>query len=239
MCIEYASRFGFDPATMPNDMTLALGSLPATPLDVATGYAVFANGGYKVTPTSSSASRTPWAPPSGRRSRRKCAKAAVREMRPSPRLRPGPRPLRAATAAAPAEPPRTSKVMTLAPPESEQLTPLLSAQRRAPRVITAANAWLMDNIMGDVIKRGTGVRARVLGREDISGKTGTTNDSHDTWFNGFNPDLVATVWVGYDQEQSLGEGEEGRRRGAHLGATSCARPCAACRTYRGRCRRAS
>ena len=63
--------------------------------------------------------------------------------------------------------------------------------------------------MGDVIKRGTGVRARVLGREDISGKTGTTNESHDTWFNGFNPDLEATVWVGYDQEQSLGEGEEG------------------------------
>ncbi len=63
--------------------------------------------------------------------------------------------------------------------------------------------------MGDVIKRGTGVRARVVGREDISGKTGTTNESRDTWFNGFNPDLEATVWVGYDQEQSLGEGEEG------------------------------
>jgi penicillin-binding protein 1A len=99
--------------------------------------------------------------------------------------------------------------MTLAPPESEQLPPLLSVQRKAPRVITAANAWLMDNIMGDVIKRGTGVRARVLGREDISGKTGTSNESRDTWFNGFNPDLEATVWVGYDQEQSLGEGEEG------------------------------
>jgi penicillin-binding protein 1A len=85
----------------------------------------------------------------------------------------------------------------------------LSEKLKAPRVITAANAWLMDNIMGDVIKRGTGVRARVLGREDISGKTGTTNESHDTWFNGFNPNLEATVWVGYDQEQSLGEGEEG------------------------------
>ncbi len=63
--------------------------------------------------------------------------------------------------------------------------------------------------MADVIKRGTGVRARVLGRDDISGKTGTTNESHDTWFNGFNPNLEATVWVGFDQEQSLGEGEEG------------------------------
>jgi penicillin-binding protein 1A len=100
-------------------------------------------------------------------------------------------------------------VLTLAPPAEEQLPPLLGTARKAPRVITAANAWLMDNIMGDVIKRGTGVRARVLGREDISGKTGTTNESHDTWFNGFNTSLEATVWVGYDQEQSLGEGEEG------------------------------
>jgi penicillin-binding protein 1A len=106
-------------------------------------------------------------------------------------------------------PPRISKVLTLAPPEAEKLPPILDAARKAPRIITAANAWLMDNIMGDVIKRGTGVRARVLGREDISGKTGTTNESHDTWFNGFNANLEATVWVGYDQEQSLGEGEEG------------------------------
>jgi penicillin-binding protein 1A len=85
----------------------------------------------------------------------------------------------------------------------------MSAVRRAPQIITPANAWLMDDLMADVIKRGTGRRALALGRSDISGKTGTTNESHDTWFNGFNPNLEATVWVGFDQERPLGGGEEG------------------------------
>ena len=199
--IEYASRFGFDPSTMPNNLTLALGTLPATPLEVATGYATFANGGYKVSPyfierIENSQGVTVWS-------------AAPKEV--CEGCGPGDEAAAAAdpVAAAEAPAPRTSKVLTPAPPEAEWLPPLLSTERKAPRVITAANAWLMDNIMADVIKRGTGVRARVLGREDISGKTGTTNESHDTWFNGFNPDLEATVWVGYDQEQSLGEGEEG------------------------------
>jgi penicillin-binding protein 1A len=205
--IEYASRFGFDPATMPNNLTLALGTLPATPLEVATGYAAFANGGYKVTPyfidrIENSQGVTVWrAAP-----KEVCDGCGPGDEAASPPGAPAPN---ADAAAADAAPPRTSKVLTLAPPDNEQLTPLLSAARRAPRIITAANAWLMDNIMADVIKRGTGVRARVLGRDDISGKTGTTNESHDTWFNGFNASLEATVWVGYDQEQSLGEGEEG------------------------------
>jgi penicillin-binding protein 1A len=62
-----------------------------------------------------------------------------------------------------------------------------------------------------VIRRGTGRRALALGRSDIAGKTGTTNEAKDTWFNGFTPNLVATVWVGFDQERPLGEGEEGSR----------------------------
>ncbi|MGH8133776.1 MAG: peptidase, partial [Steroidobacteraceae bacterium] len=63
----------------------------------------------------------------------------------------------------------------------------------------------------DVIKRGTGRRALALGRDDIAGKTGTTNEAKDTWFNGFTKNLVATVWVGYDQERPLGQSEEGAR----------------------------
>ena len=66
-------------------------------------------------------------------------------------------------------------------------------------------------MMADVIRRGTGVRARALDRDDVAGKTGTTNDHHDAWFAGFNGDLVATVWVGFDQDRSLGAGEEGGR----------------------------
>jgi len=62
-----------------------------------------------------------------------------------------------------------------------------------------------------VIKRGTGRRALALGRSDIAGKTGTTNEVKDTWFNGFTRNLVATVWVGFDQERPLGESEEGAK----------------------------
>ena len=69
----------------------------------------------------------------------------------------------------------------------------------------------MTDMMADVIKHGTGRRALSLNRADIAGKTGTTNQSKDTWFNGFTPHLVATVWVGFDQERPLGESEEGAK----------------------------
>ena len=72
-------------------------------------------------------------------------------------------------------------------------------------------AYLLSDMMADVIKHGTGMRARVLNRDDIAGKTGTTNDQHDAWFSGFNGDLVATVWTGFDQDRSLGELEQGAR----------------------------
>jgi len=66
--------------------------------------------------------------------------------------------------------------------------------------------------MRDVVRRGTGVRARrELGRSDLSGKTGTSNDRRDAWFGGFNADLAAVVWVGYDDSLPLGPGEEGSR----------------------------
>jgi penicillin-binding protein 1A len=69
----------------------------------------------------------------------------------------------------------------------------------------------MTDMMGDVIRRGTGRRALALGRDDLAGKTGTTNDRRDAWFSGFNADLVATAWVGFDQERTLGKLEEGAR----------------------------
>jgi penicillin-binding protein 1A len=234
--IEYASRFGFDPAVMPKNLTLALGTLPATPLEVATGYSAFANGGYKINPyfiqriedgtgkivwqanphvvcngcgpgdEATSPLSGPTLPAAGAAGQGGAVGAAGAGDAAGPVLPPG---VSFPSVATPPVDPRAAKFLTLAPPDDERSPPMLATARRAPRIITAANAWLMDNIMGDVIKRGTGVRARVLGREDISGKTGTTNESHDTWFNGFNPELEATVWVGFDQEASLGEGEEG------------------------------
>ncbi len=79
----------------------------------------------------------------------------------------------------------------------------------APRVIDPRNAWLMTNMMQDVVRYGTAARAGQLGRSDIAGKTGTTNDARDTWFAGFSPDLVAIAWMGYDQPRSLGRSETG------------------------------
>ena len=96
-------------------------------------------------------------------------------------------------------------------PSASHEPALLPESEVAPRVISAQNAYVMTDMMADVIKRGTGRRALALGRSDIAGKTGTTNESKDTWFNGFTRNLVATVWVGFDQERSLGEAEEGAR----------------------------
>jgi penicillin-binding protein 1A len=196
--IDYIGRFGFDPRTMPHDLTLALGTLEATPLDVAAGYAVFANGGYRVAPyfidrIEDGAGKAVWrADP-----RRVCTQCDE-----------------------PAPPDAGAQSVRVSDPANAtavhgdgthgEPAPLPPAEA-APRVISAQNAYLMSDMMADVIKRGTGRRALALGRSDIAGKTGTTNEAKDTWFNGFTRNLVATVWVGFDQERPLGESEEGAR----------------------------
>lgn len=79
----------------------------------------------------------------------------------------------------------------------------------APRVMDARTAWIMNSMLQDVIRRGTATGARALGRDDIAGKTGTTNDNRDAWFVGYNPSLVTAVWVGFDEPQTLGRSEYG------------------------------
>jgi penicillin-binding protein 1A len=78
-------------------------------------------------------------------------------------------------------------------------------------VITPQNAFLISSILRDVVTAGTGTGAMVLGRHDLAGKTGTTNDHRDAWFNGFNAEVVTTAWVGFDQPTPLGRGEVGGR----------------------------
>jgi penicillin-binding protein 1A len=192
--IDYVTRFGFDKRALPQNLTLALGTVQATPLEVATGYAVFANGGFRVIPyfidrIENGSGQVVWqAKP--RVACELCERPvdlgdlvltsnAQDNLQNADTLRGGRGPL---------------------PPE-----------QIAERVISPQNAYLMTDMMADVIKRGTGVRARSLGRGDIAGKTGTTNEAKDTWFNGFTPKLVASVWVGYDQERPLGAREEGSR----------------------------
>lgn len=79
----------------------------------------------------------------------------------------------------------------------------------APRIITAQNAYIMNSMLRDVVSFGTARRALKLGRRDLAGKTGTTNDQVDAWFNGFHPELVAISWVGFDTPKTLGRGEYG------------------------------
>jgi penicillin-binding protein 1A len=98
-------------------------------------------------------------------------------------------------------------------PESNEIIDQsgVAAVNLAPQVLTPQNVWLMTSMMKDVIQRGTGRKARVLGRTDLAGKTGTTNDQKDGWFSGFNHALVATAWVGFDKLEPLGRGETGGR----------------------------
>src|SRR6195256_5628105 len=194
LAIDYVTRFGFDKRALPQNLTLALGTVQSTPMEVATGYSVFANGGFRVMPyfidrIENGAGQVVW------------------QAKPRVACEACERPVDLG-----------DLVLTSNAQENLQNADTLRGGRGplppdqiAERVISPQNAYLMTDMMADVIKRGTGVRARSLGRGDIAGKTGTTNEAKDTWFNGFTPNLVATVWVGYDQERPLGEAEEGAR----------------------------
>jgi penicillin-binding protein 1A len=92
---------------------------------------------------------------------------------------------------------------------AQTATQTQEAQVLAEQVLDERNAYVMQSMLRDVIKLGTGRRARTLGRNDLAGKTGTTNDASDTWFNGFNHALVASVWVGFKDQQPLGRNAYG------------------------------
>ncbi len=228
--IDYATKFGFDADDMPKDMTIALGSLPATPLEMVTAYAVFANGGYKVDayfiqriedaagqvvfqakPITVCDSCDAAAAGAGDAANATLTPDAAAAAIASGSTQPD---THDAAHAAAGETPAAAAGGEADPDRApaNPLPPLTAPTLIAPRVISPQNLWIMDDMMADVITRGTGIRAGMaLHRKDISGKTGTTNEAKDTWFNGFNRNIVATVWVGFDQERPLGEGEEGSR----------------------------
>jgi len=85
------------------------------------------------------------------------------------------------------------------------------ALKPAHRVLSRQTSFLINDMMRDVIRRGTGVRARVIGRNDLAGKTGTTNDQRDAWFSGFNANTVTIAWVGFDSPKPLGNRETGAK----------------------------
>jgi len=193
----YVQRFGFDKSQLPDDLTLAVGTAELSPLQLAAGYATFANGGFRVTPyyidriEDAGGKVLLQADPAIA-----CADCG-RDSTPSA--------------------PSGAKDVPGGPAGSQldqgihDGKSLIPAKNLAPQIIRPQVAYLLADMMADVIRRGTGIGARVLNRDDLAGKTGTTNDFHDAWFNGFNGSLVATVWTGFDQDRTLGDGEQGAR----------------------------
>lgn len=232
--VRHIRAFGFDDVALPRNLSLALGSGGVSPWDIAAGYAVFANGGHRVEhfildrvidadgrvvyqaePPRACEPCMPEVPSSG---------APVGDQGPATTFAVDPGTLAraepldggqdSASAANDEVPYYSSAEEMMAQAGSWQPTltetpQLYRDQHLAPRVISEENAFLVYDMMRDVILRGTGRRARELGRSDIAGKTGTSNDRRDAWFSGFNTALVATAWVGFDQERSLGAHEEG------------------------------
>ena len=208
--LDYVPRFGFDTSTFPRNTQLAIGggTMAVTPIDMAAAYAVFANGGWQIQPHIIRSVRDLEGVEIYRpRYPIVCADcdeeafAAVAEVD--------------STDLTTGEPANLEELFAEAPagsadqPDSEpELPPLL-----APEAIDPRNAYVMHSMLRDVVRRGTGIRARrALGRSDIAGKTGTTNDAADTWFNGYHPNVAATVWVGFPNHQPLGAVEYGSNR---------------------------
>jgi len=200
--IRHIEKFGFDTDRLPKNLSLALGTGTVTPWQLAASYTVFANGGYRVEPFFVDRIETYTGDllfqahpvtvcPD-------CPKAAAAgdeiEFRP-----------------------QSGDAAALETPEAEdpgqdppETTPV--NQQIAERVVSPQNIWIMNDLTRDVVRRGTGARAyRELKRDDLSGKTGTTNEQRDAWFAGFNPSMVAVTWVGFDDFSPMGQGETGSR----------------------------
>jgi penicillin-binding protein 1A len=150
----YITRFGFDADRHPAYLPMALGAGLVTPLQMAGGFSVFANGGYRINPY---------------------LIAEVTDQRGS---------------------------------VVAQVKPLVAGQS-APHAIDARNAYVMNSLLQSVAQRGTGAKSNILKRTDLAGKTGTTNDSRDAWFAGYQHTLTAIAWIGYDNPRSLGDKETG------------------------------
>lgn len=186
--IDYIDRFGLDSASLPRDLSLALGSGVLKPIELVRAYAVFANGGFLVDPY------------------------FIRRIEDrSGNL------LFSANAAVACEDEVCVPELRMKMAAADQDTSLsdgsaLGEPKLAQRVLEADNAFLMSSMLREVVRRGTAVRAgKTLERPDIAGKTGTTNEQMDAWFTGYHPDIVATAWVGFDQVKTLGAKETGGR----------------------------
>jgi len=205
--IEYAQRFGFKSSSLPEDLSLALGNASVTPMELTSAFAIFANGGYKV--------------PSHFIQRIEDPRGEVLYTTPKVVLCADCQPddtydlLAEVEAITDADKVETSDESD-APAQNTNDASAIAQELaqldvvNAPRVIDERNAYIMSSMMREVVSRGTARRAgEALGRKDLAGKTGTSNNQLDAWFTGFNSEVVAAAWVGSDGLEPLGRKEAG------------------------------
>ncbi len=219
--IDYVKIFGFDPDRLPRDLALALGSAAVTPLEMATGFAVLANGGYKIEPyfidhiTDNNdeiifqanpaivcrppcvmqTPTTTLALDEETKDSTKDSAEAITDNQPANSVE--------------EEVLQSETVANIADASEQEYTPPPIVY--APRVMDERVNYILNSILRDVITKGTGRKASLLGRSDLAGKTGTTNNQLDAWFSGFNTAQVVVTWVGFDDPQTLGAREFGAR----------------------------
>jgi len=185
---RFLKKFGITRDMIQRDLSLALGSGSITPLELARSYAVIANGGYQVEPYFIARIEDDDG-------------ALIFEAKPA---------IACLECEEQIEKDKQDKKVEI--PEQDKLeTEEPESPNLAKRSLSQQNAYLIHSMMRDVVRRGTGRGAMKLGRYDLAGKTGTTNDQRDAWFSGFNSDVVTTAWVGFDKVQPLGNKETGGR----------------------------
>jgi penicillin-binding protein 1A len=207
---DFASHFGIPKDRIPDDLTMALGSAALSPMEQARAYCVFANGGFLINPYYIESIKDSAGNEIFRaRPKLACPECDAAAAATAPLITGNenePEAVKAALAekAIPGGP-------DAAVPEQPAAPAPVAPEDRAPRVLDADLDYLITSMMHDVVTRGTAAQVKALGRDDLAGKTGTSNDETDAWFNGFNPALVAVTWVGFDQPKPLGRGEVGGR----------------------------
>ena len=184
--LEHIKKFGFDEKDLPKDLSLALGSAGITPMQIATGYAMIANGGHSIEPYLVS--------------RIENAQGQVLfEAEPF------------VVCDQVCQAKEQMQAQTQTPAQDLEITPDASSLKIAPRIADERAVFILHSMMKDVIRKGTGRRAAAMNRSDIGGKTGTTNDQKDAWFSGFNTNIATSAWVGFDEPRTLGRSEYGSR----------------------------
>lgn len=201
--IKIIEKFGFNRKRLPPSLSLALGTCITSPLEMAMGYSVFANGGFKVTPhiikeIRNSQNEIVYQPdiPVACPECEPVVETPAQTVKTSAKT----------DAQTHTDPYHDTKEPENAPKDAPVITATPDTKKNAaPKALEPQTAYIMTSILQDVIQSGTARQAMALKRSDLAGKTGTTQNQMDAWFTGFNQNLVASVWVGFDEPRSLEE----------------------------------